>query len=243
MKKDFRAMVDDRFKQGLYVSSCLPYSMGKKSVLEQCNYIDGAIHLVASFMSDNPFAASSRCESVPIISSGYCDSVDAVIADPYTATKPTIFIFLHCCTSDGGFCGLQNSSMKVMPNENEEDSLFDQLMRINGYNELPVYLYVAYQVARRGQGLIMNVKNVDQIFQVRKFVGQDVLMYLSGFGTDVPIDKLGLLLPALEASGKNTLVEMPSRVSHGLVIQVNNLVEEIVQRQLLEEQKEEQEKR
>lgn len=223
MERNFRQMIQKRLEQYLHVCLQLESSFGQKSVTEQCNYIDGTRHFTAAYKFSHSFAAKTRCESVPLISDNFDQSADALIVNPYSDSQPNTFIFVDCCTSDGGLYnlqGLQNLSVKVTPDKDQ--ALFDRLMREQEHNELPLYLYVAYQSAKRGQGLIMSVKHPYKISQVRNFVGPEALIYLSGFGIDIPAE-LNYLQPTLEVCGDNALVGVSSRTILREIVSINNL--------------------
>ncbi|MEK7115110.1 MAG: hypothetical protein AAB847_02015 [Patescibacteria group bacterium] len=216
METSFRQMIQNRFAQRLRVCLELKSTFGRRSITDQCNFIDNTRHLVAAYKSANQFAAAGRCESAPII-------LDEVFVNPYSDSPPNTFVFVDCCTSDNGLYdlrGLQNLSVKVTPDRDQK--LFDRLMNEQEHNELPLFLYVAYQSAVRGQGLVMSVKHPDKILQVRQFIGLETFIYLSGFGMDVPAE-LNYLKPISEICGKNILVGVSSRTTSQEIISINNL--------------------
>lgn len=223
MERDFRQMIRKRLEQKLHICLQLEPSFGQKSLTEQCNYIDSTRHLVATYRFSRSFAAKNLCEFTPLISDNFDRSADSLIVNPYSDSQPNTFIFVDCCTSDGGLYNLQgpqNLSVKVTPDKDQ--ALFDRLMKEQEHNELPLYLYVAYQSAKRGQGLVMSVKYPDKISRARDFVGSETLIYLPD------CDPLGELQikTVYRACGPNVIFGLPARTSSGQIILINRLISE-----------------
>ncbi len=216
MERDFLPMIQKRFDQGLHICLNLGSRFSKMSFSDRCNYVESVRHLVSSFRVE---CTVPHYDLVPVISNSNYDA-DAIILDPYCGGEANKFSFINCQTASGGLYGTQKLFVQVTPNMDEE--LFDRLMRENEHNMLQLYLYVAYKASKNNQGLIMSIKNVRKIFQVRRLVGKETIIYLSDCD---PLNEVTIKEVYDVLYGPNLIFGLPAKTSPAQIMHINRFIQ------------------